>query len=153
MFRYSLALGYSLISVAAGWSHYNMLLPDTAMAQKGEKVGFVYQFGHPFEHELIDAPAADQGTRDDCPTAKGRFDEDPGEIQETRRRRQGGDGLCFDFTPEQRGDHWFVLTTPPIWIEESKEFVRTRSGVLHVQTQNGWEMTPGKQMQICAWPR
>ena len=46
----------------------------------------------------------------------------------------------FDFTPEQRGDHWFVLTTPPIWMEESKEFYQdTVQVVLHVQTQNGWD--------------
>src|SRR5262245_27829002 len=37
--------------------HYNMLLPDKASAAKGETVQFLYQWGHPSEHELFDAPA------------------------------------------------------------------------------------------------
>src|ERR1051325_3734647 len=37
-------------------AHYNMLLPDKAWAKKGDKVTFTYQFGHPYEHELFDAP-------------------------------------------------------------------------------------------------
>src|SRR6266536_288888 len=36
--------------------HFNILLPQTASARKGDTVAFVYQFGHPFEHELFDAP-------------------------------------------------------------------------------------------------
>jgi hypothetical protein len=34
-----------------------MLLPDRASARRGEVVTFTYQWGHPFEHQLFDAPA------------------------------------------------------------------------------------------------
>ncbi len=38
-------------------AHYNMLLPEKWAAKKDEPVPFTYQWGHPFEHQLFDAPA------------------------------------------------------------------------------------------------
>ena len=40
-------------------AHFNMLMPQTASAKKGEDVVFTYQWGHPYEHELFDAPPPD----------------------------------------------------------------------------------------------
>ncbi len=39
--------------------HFNMLLPQTSSAKKGESVALTYQWGHPFEHQLFDAPQPD----------------------------------------------------------------------------------------------
>jgi len=149
MLRYYLALGLSFICVATASSHFNMLLPSAAMVKKGDKVTFLYQFGHPFEHELSDAPAP---TKVEATTPDGKSLDLTKTLESFKT--PGGDGkdvvaYRFNFTPEQRGDHWFVLTTPPIWFEESEEFVRDVVQVpLHVQTQNGWEKAPGKQMRM-----
>ena len=45
-----------LVFVPSVWAHYSMLLPDKPSVKKGEEVTFTYQWGHPFEHELFDAP-------------------------------------------------------------------------------------------------
>ena len=37
-------------------AHFNMLLPRAACASQGEKVTVTYQWGHPFEHQLFNAP-------------------------------------------------------------------------------------------------
>ncbi len=139
MFRYCLGLSAACLLVQPASAHYNMLLPDTAMAKKGDKVGFVYQFGH--QHELFDAP---QPTKVFVCLPDGKI-EDLTKKLEKFKKPGGVDGkdvtaFRLDFTPEQRGDHWFVLTTPPIWMEESKEFYQDTVQIcLHVQTQNGWD--------------
>ena len=48
------AFGLSLSSARA---HYNMLLPEKQSVKRGEPVTLLYQWGHPFEHQLFDAPA------------------------------------------------------------------------------------------------
>jgi cobalt/nickel transport protein len=46
----------------------------------------------------------------------------------------------LQFTPEQRGDYVFILTSPPIWMDEEQEFFQdTVTAVLHVQAQKGWD--------------
>ncbi len=154
MFRFCLALLAAGFLISAAPAHYNMLLPDTAMAKKGDKVGFVYQFGHPFEHELFDAP---QPTLVVVRLPDGKA-VDLTKKLEKFKKPGGVDGkevtaFRFEFTPEQRGDYWFVLETPPIWMEESKEFYQDTVQVcLHVQTQHGWDkLGPdigGKQFQF-----
>jgi len=150
MFRYCLAVLAAGLLAQPGSAHYNMLLPETAMAKKGDKVAFLYQFGHPFEHELFDAPPPDKvevrlpdGTMVDLTMKLEKFKK-PGGV--------GGKEVTayrFDFKPEQRGDYWFVLHTPPIWMEEGKEFYQDVVKVLlHVETQNGWETEITKKIRI-----
>ena len=43
-----------------GQGHYHVLLPDRALAKKGEKVTFTLRFGHPFEHQFFDATAPEK---------------------------------------------------------------------------------------------
>jgi hypothetical protein len=43
-------------------AHFNMLLPDKASVRKDEPVILTYQWGHPFEHQLFDAPSAEKLT-------------------------------------------------------------------------------------------
>jgi cobalt/nickel transport protein len=134
-----------LMVACLGWpafpvhAHYNMLLPATATAKKGEDVTFMYQWGHPFEHQLFDAPSPEElfvldpdGKRSDLfqqlrpatvPAAEGK---------QARAFR-------FHFIPEGRGDYLFILKTPPTFMEEDGEFLQdTVKVVLHVQAQKGW---------------
>jgi nickel transport protein len=139
-----------LLAPGPASGHYNMLFPSAAAVKKGEVVEFTYQWGHPFEHELFDAPKPekvnvlfpDLMTHKDLTSSLQSF------------KQAGADGkdvACwkFNFTPSQRGDHSFFLATPPIWLDADKEFVQDIVRVnLHVQTQNGWEADPGDGFRI-----
>ncbi len=127
---------------AAG--HFNMLLPQNASAKKGEALTITYQWGHPFEHQLFDAPkprslvvVGPDGKRVDW-TDK----------LEKNALKVGGKEIAtyqLSFTPGQRGDYLLVLKTPPIWLEEDGAFVEdTVKTVLHVQTQRGWDGSAGQ---------
>ena len=49
-------LATALVCASSATAHFNMLLPDKHSVKKGEEVIFTYQWGHPFEHQLFDAP-------------------------------------------------------------------------------------------------
>src|SRR5207245_2506988 len=55
----AIGLGLLVFGLLAGeaTAHYNMLLPQSAAARRGEPVTITYQWGHPFEHQLFDAPS------------------------------------------------------------------------------------------------
>jgi cobalt/nickel transport protein len=144
-----------LSSATTSFAHYNMLIPDKAWAEKGEKVTFTYQFGHPFEHELFDAPEPKMVIVV-LPDGKTQNID-----KLTKLAIKGADGkkvagYQFVYEPAMRGDHTVVLQTPPIWMEESKEFVQdTVKVVLHVQTQKNWdaEELPGSKLSIISLTR
>jgi len=104
------------------------------------RVTFIYSWGHPFEHELFDAPQPESvivrspdGKTEDV-TKKARKDRGAGQGQE-------GVGWRLTYTPTQRGDYVVVLKTKPILLEERR---RVRAGhtvkvVYHVQAQKGWD--------------
>ncbi|HTU91657.1 MAG TPA: DUF4198 domain-containing protein [Gemmataceae bacterium] len=124
---------------ATAAAHFNMLLPQTASAKKGETLRITYQWGHPFEHQLFDAPQprslivlSPDGKRIDL-TDK---------LEKTTLKAGSKEATAYQlrFTPQQRGDYVFVLRTPPIWMEEDGEFLQdTVKMVLHVQAQKGWD--------------
>lgn len=125
--------------VGSAAAHFNMLLPQTASAKKGETLTLTYQWGHPFEHQLFDAPQ---------PQSLIALGPDGQRIELTDKlvkitRKAGAKEATayqFRFTPQQRGDYIFVLRTPPIWMEEDGEFLQdTVKVVLHVQAQKGWD--------------
>lgn len=129
-------LGLFAASVAA---HFNMLLPQTATTKKGEALTFIYQWGHPFEHQLFDAPRPVSAI---VLAPDGKKTEMTDALEKTTRKAESKDVTAyqFRFTPEQRGDFVFVLETPPIWMEEDGEFLQdTVKVVLHVQAQKGWD--------------
>src|SRR5579884_4091383 len=102
-------------------AHFNMLLPEAASVRKGESVTLLYQWGHPFEHQLFDAPPpqsvfvlAPHGKRTDLAPSLEKTAV-PGEGKKVTAYR-------LRFAPPQRGDFVFVLETPPIWMEEEEEF-------------------------------
>jgi len=139
-----------LIGVTPSFAHYNMLLPDKAWAQKDEKVTFTYQFGHPFEHELFDAP---KPARLMVHLPSGKLETLDVDKTLTKIELPGADGKKaaawrFDYTPAERGDHVFLLKTARIKHDEGKFLEDTVKVVLHVQTQNGWDRT-GPRFENC----
>src|SRR5882762_5981767 len=103
-------------------AHYNMLLPETASARRGDTIAFLYQWGHPFEHQLFDAPA---------PRSLWALSPDGKKLDLTSTVEKvavlGAEGKSvtawrFRFKPEQRGDYIFRLSAEPIWMEEEQEF-------------------------------
>jgi uncharacterized GH25 family protein len=120
-----------------------MLLPQSASAKKGETVTITYQWGHPFEHQLFDAPQPENllvllpdGKRIDLTDNLVKTTSKAGDKEATAYQLR--------FTPQERGDHVFVLRTPPIWMEEDGEFLQdTVKMVLHVQAQKGWDAVLG----------
>jgi cobalt/nickel transport protein len=135
-----------LFVVAAAWStsptaaHYNMLLPETASAKRGAAVTITYQWGHPFEHQLFNAPAPEK-----------LFALSPGNWEwhlapdGKKATALGADDkpvtvYRYQFKPQDRGDYRLILQTPPIWMEEEQVFFQdTVKVVLHVQAQRGWD--------------
>ena len=135
-----LALCWQAVAVA----HYHMLFPARASAVTDKPVSFVFQFGHPFEHELFDTSVPDKvivSTPDRQVTA----------LTGTLRKImvKGADqkdvaAYTFSFTPEKRGDYTCLAYAAPLWMEHEKQFLQdTVKVVLHVQTQTNWDVATG----------
>src|SRR5437867_3027385 len=133
IFRLSGAWMLAGLMVSPAAAHFNMLLPEKPSAKRGEAVIFTYQWGHPFEHQLFDAPPPEkllvrtpEDKSNDLTKALERTTVLSGDKKVTVYR--------LTFTPEQRGDFVFVLKTPPIWMEQDQEFLQDIVKVaLHVQ--------------------
>ncbi len=148
--RQSLTFPIALVALGlaapAAPAHFAMLLPSSASAKRGEAVTFTYQWGHPFEHQLFDAPAprsvvvvTPDGKQADLTKSLEKITVPGADDKKVTAYR-------FTFKPEQRGDHVFVLQTPPVWMEEEQHFVQDAvKVVLHVQSQKGWDNSPDGQ--------
>jgi len=136
-------------------AHFNMLMPQSPSAKKGEDVVFLYQWGHPYEHELFDAPPPESVTVL-APDGQGTY------LTKSLEKIAvpAGEGkkvvaYQFHFTPDQRGDYVFLLRTPPIWMAEDEEFLQDNvKVVLHVQAQKGWDgaIRPGFELKPLTRP-
>jgi cobalt/nickel transport protein len=136
----SVALACLAWMTATAPAHYNMLLPEAASVKRGEAVTITYQWGHPFEHQLFDAPPPRQVF---VLAPDGKATELSKSLEKVALPVADGKQVTayrLRFTPEQRGDYVFLLRTPPIWLEEDQEFLQdTVKVVLHVQVQKGWD--------------
>jgi uncharacterized GH25 family protein len=149
LLRLAAALPLLVVCVPSARAHYNMLLPDHHSAEKGKEVTFTYQWGHPFEHQLFDAPKpasvfvlSPGGKRTDLEKKLEKASVASGDKKEVAVYR-------FRYTPEERGDYVFVLTTTPIWMEDEQVFLQdTVRVVLHVQAQNGWDQAVGDALGL-----
>ncbi len=143
MMRKTIGLTLTALAVVAvpASAHFNMLMPQNPSVKKGEEVVFLYQWGHPYEHQLFDAPPPDAVTviapditRADLTKSLEKTTVPAGEGKTVTAYQ-------FRFTPDQRGDFVFLLRTPPIWMEEDGEFLQDNvKVVLHVQAQKDWDM-------------
>ena len=149
MKRGLIAVTLSLLIISPAFAHYQMLLPSAASGQREQAVTVRYQWGHPFEHQLFDAPLPENtlaispdGSRTDLSKALRKV-EVPGEGDKKVTAFE------FAFTPQKRGDYTFILNAPPIWIEEEKLFLHDSVKVVyHVQTQNGWDVATRQPFEI-----
>jgi uncharacterized GH25 family protein len=142
------ALTILLGSALPAPAHYHMLLPQAAAVKRGEAVTVIYQWGHPYEHQLFDTAApqsvamiAPDGKRSDLTPTLEKITE-PGEQKKVTAYR-------FQLTPNQRGDYLLIATAAPLWMEEDQEFFQDIvKVVLHVQAQRGWEKPAGQAMEL-----
>ncbi len=140
--RKSIGLTLAALATVAlpAQAHFNMLMPQSPSAKKGDDVVFTYQWGHPYEHELFDAPPPDSvvvlapdGRTTDLTKSLTPITVPAGEGKSVA-------AFQFHFTPDQRGDFVFLLRTPPIWMESDNEFLQDNvKVVLHVQAQKHWD--------------
>jgi cobalt/nickel transport protein len=126
------------VGLASAQAHYNMLLPERHSVKRGEPVTLLYQWGHPFEHQLFDAPAPE----------KLLVLSPDGKTTDVTQRLEKVIAVAADaktayrlrFTPEERGDYVFSLVSAAIWMAEDQLFYQdTVKVVLHVQAQKGWD--------------
>src|SRR5438445_406898 len=124
----------------AAQAHYNMLLPESASAKRGDTVAFTYQWGHPFEHQLFDAPSpksvvvlAPDGKQSDLSSALEKTTIPAADGKEVTASR-------VRFKVDLRDDYVILVSTQLIWMEEEQEHWQdTVKVVLHVQAQKGWD--------------
>ena len=120
-------------------------MPD---GERDKPTEVLFQFGHPFEHQLFDAQEpkslmvfTPDGKKIDLSKA----------LEKTSAESSDGKKMtAFKavFTPERRGDFTFVAAAAPVWVEDEKEFfLDTAKVVLHVQTQKGWDSATGQDLE------
>jgi cobalt/nickel transport protein len=148
MFRFPLSVAATVLAVTAAEGHFTMFLPQSPTAKKGEPLTIVYQWGHPFEHQLFDAPRPDRLQAID-PDGKSRLLTKS--LEKVAVKAEGKDVAAYrlNFTPQKRGDYTFILSTPPIWMAEDREFLQdTIKLVVHVQAQKNWDAEDNGHFQI-----
>jgi cobalt/nickel transport protein len=148
LLRVVLTLAWCGVLASSVGAHFNMLLPQTAVTKRGDPVTVVYQWGHPFEHQLFDAPAPEKIF---VQAPDGQKTELTRTLEAVAQPLPGGKKAMayqFRFTPDKRGDYLFILHAPPIWMEEDQEFLQdTVKVVLHVQAQKGWDSVAGQPLE------
>src|SRR5947209_7610668 len=114
------ALGLVALLTPAAGAHYNMLLLQPPATRMGQKVELVYQWGHPFEHQLFNAPTPEsvfvlspKGTKTNL---------SPEKFAQPAADNKPVDAYRFTFTPSERGDYTFALSTPPLWMADEEEY-------------------------------
>jgi uncharacterized GH25 family protein len=130
-------------------AHYSMVLPQEFTNRTGQPVTLIYQWGHPFEHQLSDAARPDAitlltptGEKVDLTQKIEAIDLPAGDGKKVRAFR-------FQFTPQERGDFVLIVRTPAMWMEPDAAFVQDNVHVvLHVQAQKGWDATVGKGLEM-----
>jgi cobalt/nickel transport protein len=147
-FRSAFALVVAGLVVSPVKGHFNMLLLEPASAKRGAVVTVLYRWGHPFEHQLFDAPAPEAVFAVSPAGDKADLRPSLEKTTETADQKPVTTYRCR-FTPGQRGDYLLILNTPPIWMEEDQEFLQdTVKVVLHVQAQNGWDKAAGEGLEV-----
>ena len=137
-----LSLASLFACVSPSLAHYNMLLPASWSAKKDEPVTFTYQWGHPFEHQLFDAPApemvmviAPDGKVSDHTKNMEKIALPTGDNKKVSAYQSGSRLICA-------GDYVIVLRCGrrQSGCRKMASFCRTSVKVeLHVQAQYGWD--------------
>ena len=134
-------------------AHYHILMPAKHSIKAGEKVAVVYQFGHPFEHQIFDA---EPPTRAVVISPTGKAKDVLAELEKIEVPGDGGKkvrAFRFTFQPVERGDYTILFQAPPIWMEDEKHFLKdTAQVVIHVEAQKGWDRRHGDARDFAIVP-
>lgn len=135
-----LALGAMGIAGSRLSAHFLMLLPDKPSVRLGETITLLYQFGHPYEHQLFDAPAPQKFI---VRSPDGKVTDVAKALEPCLLSGSEGKTVAafrYRITPKQRGDYIVRVDGPPVWLEEDQEFIQDSARVVvHVQAQKGWD--------------
>lgn len=151
-FGWFVATVLAAIPGSAG-AHFTMLLPQAVSVRRGESVTVLYQWGHPFEHQLFDAKmpqrfivsAPDGRTTDLLPTLA--------KVNVSTGASKTVTAYQCRYVPETRGDFHFILQTPATWMAEEEEFFQDSvTVILHVQAQRGWDNSPDREATVASVP-
>jgi cobalt/nickel transport protein len=149
-----LSLLFSTLAVLGARAHFLMLLPSAESGQRDQAAAVVFQWGHPFEHQLFDAPKPESAVVFD-PDGK-RIDLAKS-LERIEVPSEGGKNVSawrFTLQPERRGDYTLVVIAPPIWMGEEQFFFQdTVKVVFHVQTQKGWDKPTGTGFELAPLTR
>src|SRR5258708_26857056 len=88
-----------------GQAHFNMLLPDKPSAKKGDEVILTYQWGHPFEHQLFDAPAPESVIVYSPDGKSTNVTKEIKKVQLPVGDKKTVTAYTLSVTPDQRGDY------------------------------------------------
>ena len=126
-----------LLGVNQAFGHFSMLFPNAPSVKKGDQIAVVYQWGHPFEHQIFDAqpPAQTLAIAPDGKliTLKG----EETSISDSNKRHRAEQ---FRLPADLRGDYVFLTKSAPIWMADDQEFLLDYAKVIvHVQAQKGWD--------------
>lgn len=137
-----------LLSEAAR-AHYHMLLPQTPSAKLGKPVVIDYQWGHPFEHQLFDAPGPQRLTAVAPDGKKSDLTKDLEKVKVPGTDSKPVTAYRCRLTPRQRGDYVLLLNSPPIFMKGERVFFQdTVKVVLHVEDQEGWDAAAGRPFEL-----
>jgi cobalt/nickel transport protein len=126
-----------------------MLLPQPASVKRGQEAVVLYQWGHPFEHQLFDAPPPLKVLVMDPHGTKTDLTDQLEKITIRGADKKDVTAYRLRFTPKERGDYVFILLTDRIWMEEEKVFFQdTARAVLHVQDQDSWDASAGQSFEL-----
>jgi cobalt/nickel transport protein len=134
-----LAFLFVFVGVNPAFGHFSILLPSAPSAKKGDQIVVLYQWGHPFEHQIFDAPPPN-AVIVNAPIPAPRY-MTPNLREEAID--EGGKkvrGYRLKYTLEHRRDYIFVAQSPPIWMDADNEFYQdTAKVIVHVQGGKGWD--------------
>ncbi len=139
-----LMVGWLVCPAVPLHAHVSMFLPSAPSVKKGDEVIFTYQWGHPFEHQLFDAPRPESLlVLTPSLRAGDRVMDLAARLQKAERPGAEGKPVAawqLRFTPQERGDYVFVLTSVPILLKEEDRVVQDIiKVVLHVQAEREWD--------------
>jgi cobalt/nickel transport protein len=148
----AIALPVSVIVLAAycatAHAHFHMLFPDTRTPpQPGGKVTFTYRWGHPFEHEMFDAPKPAEliviNPKGDHTKVE--------DLRETQLEKKIARTFSLEIPKgvDALGDYVLAMTTPQVFMAEEESILQdTVKAVLHVQAQKGWDRIVGLPFEL-----
>jgi nickel transport protein len=138
-----------LVAISAVRAHFLMLLPTTESGQRDQPVTVIFQWGHPFEHQLFDAPKPEGAVLFDPEAKRTDLTRSMEKIGVAGEGGKDVNAWKLIFQPERRGDYTLVVTAPPIWMGEEQFFFQdTAKVVFHVQTQKGWDRPTGAGFEL-----